>query len=61
MLAYVKTIESPCRNCEYIDQDKDECAKDCVRLSAFQSEILRHDEINIENFQVRPLPARRVM
>jgi hypothetical protein len=53
MLATAKTVESPCRNCEYIDQDKDECAKDCDKLSAFQAAILLHDEINIKNFQLR--------
>ena len=58
MLAFVKTIESPCKSCEFIDQDKDECSKDCLRLSAFQAAILRRDEINIKNFQVRSFPMR---
>jgi hypothetical protein len=61
MLAFAKTMESPCRNCEYIHHDKDECAKNCDRLSTFQAAILRHDEINIKNFQVRPQPARKAV
>ena len=55
MLCFAKTIESPCRNCEYIDHDKDECAKDCVQIERLSGRILRHDEINIKNFQVRLL------
>ena len=58
MLALAKTIESPCRSCEFIDHDKDVCAKDCLRLSAFQAAILLHDEINIKNFQVRNFQIR---
>ena len=62
MLASVKTVESPCRNCQYIDQDKDECAKDCVQLGAFQTALLRRDEINIKNFEFRsPILARRAV
>ncbi len=58
MPAFVRTVESPCRSCEFIDHDKDECAKDCLRLSAFQAAILRHDEINIKNFEVRNFMMR---
>ncbi len=61
MLALAKTVESPCRNCEFIDHDKDVCAKDCLRLSAFQAAILLHDEINIKNFQVRNFQIRRLV
>ncbi len=58
MIPFVHTVESPCRKCENIDQNKEECARDCVKLSAFQVAILRHDEINIKNFQIRyPYPA----
>ncbi len=53
MFPVAKTFESPCRNCEYIDRDKEECAKDCARLHAFQAAILRHEEINIRNFRIR--------
>jgi hypothetical protein len=58
MLAFAKTVESPCKSCEFIDRDKDECSKDCLRLSAFQAAILRRDEINIKNFQVRNFQMR---
>jgi len=54
------TIESPCRSCEFIDHDKDECAKECLRLSTFQAAILLHDEINIKNFDVRNFRLRRL-
>ena len=58
MLTLAKTIESPCRSCEFIDHDKDECAKECLRLSTFQAAILLHDEINIKNFDVRNFRIR---
>jgi hypothetical protein len=60
MLALAKTDESPCRSCQFIDHDKDECAKECLRLSAFQAALLLHDEINIENFQIRNFQTRRL-
>ncbi len=53
MIPFVKTIESPCRTCENIDRNKEECAEGCAKLEAFQQAILRNDEINIKNFQVR--------
>jgi hypothetical protein len=61
MFAFARTMESPCRSCEYIHHDKDECAKDCDRLNTFQAAILRHDEVNIKNFEVRSLPARKAV
>jgi hypothetical protein len=60
MFALAKTIESPCRSCEFIDHDKDECAKECLRLSAFQNALLLDDEINIKNFDVRSPRTRRI-
>lgn len=53
MIPFARTLESPCRKCENIDQNKEECARNCAKLSAFQVAILRQDEINIKNFQVR--------
>jgi hypothetical protein len=53
MIPFVKTIESPCRTCENIDRNKEECAEGCAKLGEFQRAILRNDEINIKNFQVR--------
>lgn len=53
MVPFVRTVESPCRKCENIDQNKEECAKDCAKLNAFQVAILRHDEMSIKNFQIR--------
>jgi len=60
MLAFVRTVESPCKSCEFIDRDKDECARDCLRLNAFQAAILRRDEINIKNFEVRNFQMRSI-
>ena len=58
MLAFARTVESPCKSCEFIDRDKDECAKDCLRLNAFQAAILRRDEINIKNVEIRSFQMR---
>jgi hypothetical protein len=60
MLALAKTVESPCKSCEFIDCDKDVCAIDCLRLNAFQSAILLGEEIHIKNFRIRNLPTRRL-
>ncbi len=60
MMHLVRTVESPCRRCENIDQNKEECSKDCAKLNAFQAAILRHDENEIKNFQFRyPTLVRR--
>ena len=50
---FVKTVESPCRTCENENMDKEECGRDCLRLIAFQRAILRHDERNIQKFQLK--------
>ena len=58
---FVKTVESPCRTCENEHMNKEECAGDCIRLHAFQSAILRHDERNIKNFRFRFLAPEGAM
>ena len=45
-----RSIESPCRTCENIHLNKEECSEDCERLHAFQEAILRHDERSIKDF-----------
>lgn len=48
-----RTIESPCRTCENVDQNKEECSRDCERLQAFQDAILHYDERSIKDFGVK--------
>jgi len=50
---FVKTVESPCRTCENVHLNKDECSRDCARLHAFQDAILRYDERNIKEFRLK--------
>ena len=45
-----RTMESPCRRCENVHLNKEECSNDCSRLKAFQDAILHHDERNITEF-----------
>lgn len=49
-LSFAKTIESPCRCCENVHLNKDECGKECERLRAFQDAILNFDERTIKDF-----------
>lgn len=49
-VSFARTIESPCRSCENVHQNKEECSKECDRLRAFQDAILRYDERSIRNF-----------
>lgn len=53
LISFVKTDESPCRRCENIDRNKEDCAKGCAKLNAFQVAILRYNENNIKDFQIR--------
>jgi hypothetical protein len=48
-----RTIESPCRKCENIDMNKEECSDDCARLREFQNAILFYEESNIKEFGIR--------
>ncbi len=52
-VAIAKTVESPCRTCENVHLNKDECSRDCVRLHAFQDAILQYDERNIREFRAK--------
>jgi hypothetical protein len=53
-----QTIESPCRKCENVHLNKEECSRDCDRLHAFQDAILSYDERNIKNFGLKYNPAK---
>jgi hypothetical protein len=48
-----RTIESPCRKCENVDMNKEECSDDCSRLREFQDAILFYEEFNIKEFGLR--------
>ncbi|MCE5244592.1 MAG: hypothetical protein ABFD98_07740 [Syntrophobacteraceae bacterium] len=48
-----QTIESPCRKCENVHLNKEECSRNCDRLRAFQDAILTYDERNIKNFGLK--------
>jgi hypothetical protein len=48
-----RTVESPCRTCENVDEDKEECSRDCEKLHAFQDAILLYDERSIKDFGVK--------
>jgi hypothetical protein len=51
--SFSRTIESPCRTCENVHLNKEECSRDCDRLQAFQNAILRLDERSIKDFGVK--------
>jgi hypothetical protein len=51
--SFSKTIESPCRNCENIDMNKEECSTDCSKLHAFQDAILDFEEFSIKEFGLK--------
>jgi len=53
MSSFARTIESPCRTCENVHQNKEECSRECDRLKAFQNAILRYDERNIKDFGLK--------
>ena len=53
-----KTVESPCRECENIHLNKEECGRNCEKLKAFQDAILRHDERNIKAFRLKNAAPR---
>ena len=52
MVVIARTMESPCRTCENVHLNKEECSKECVRLQAFQDAIVRYDERSIKDFRV---------
>jgi len=52
-ISFDRTMESPCRTCENVHVNKEECSKECLRLQAFQDAIIRYDERNIKDFGVK--------
>lgn len=53
VVSFDRTMESPCRTCEKVHVNKEECSRECVRLQAFQDAIIRYDERNIKDFGIK--------
>ncbi len=49
----VKTIESPCRNCPKLDEDRELCMRDCDKLIAFPYAMVRFHEEKVHWFSSR--------
>ena len=49
----IKTIESPCRGCSKLDQDREVCMRDCDKLGAFQDAMIRSQEEKVYWFSTR--------
>ncbi|MHC1741679.1 MAG: hypothetical protein AB9873_01450 [Syntrophobacteraceae bacterium] len=58
-ISFARTMESPCRSCENVHLNKDECSRECDRLRAFQDAILSVDERVIKDFGAKSQLARR--
>jgi hypothetical protein len=52
-VSFARTIESPCRTCENVHMNKEECGDDCARLRDFQDAILYCEEFNIKEFGLK--------
>jgi len=52
-VTFSRTMESPCRTCENVHLNKEECSRNCARLQAFQDAIIHYDERSIKDFGVR--------
>jgi hypothetical protein len=48
-----KTMESPCRGCSRLAEDRESCMRDCHELEAFQDAMVRSREERINWFSVR--------
>ncbi len=49
----VKTIESPCRGCPRLDEDRELCMRNCDKLEAFQKAMIRLHEEKVHWFSTR--------
>ena len=52
-VSFARTIESPCRTCENVHMNKEECSDDCARLRDFQDAVLYYEEFNIKEFGLK--------
>jgi len=53
IITFDRTMESPCRTCENVHLNKDDCSKQCLRLQAFQDAIVHNDERIIKDYGLR--------
>ena len=49
----IKTVESPCRGCAKLDEDRELCMRDCNKLEAFQRAMVRFQEQKVHWFSDR--------
>ncbi|MCG6982023.1 MAG: hypothetical protein LJE88_11505 [Deltaproteobacteria bacterium] len=49
----IKTVESPCRGCPKLDEDRELCMRDCNKLEAFQRAMVRFQEQKVHWFSDR--------
>jgi predicted Fe-S protein YdhL (DUF1289 family) len=49
----VKTVESPCRGCSRLAEDRELCMRGCDRLETFQRAMVRFQEEKVHWFSAR--------
>jgi hypothetical protein len=49
----IKTVESPCRDCPRLQEDRELCMRDCDILEAFQVAMIRLQEEKVHWFSNR--------
>jgi len=49
----IKTVESPCRGCPKLEEDRELCMRDCDKLEAFQRAMVRFQEEKVHWFSAR--------
>jgi hypothetical protein len=49
----IKTVESPCRGCPKLGEDRELCMRDCNKLEAFQRAMVRFQEQKVHWFSDR--------
>jgi hypothetical protein len=49
----IKTMESPCRGCPRLAENRELCMYDCSRLQAFQEAIVKSHEKKVHWFSAR--------
>ena len=49
----IKTVESPCRGCPKLDEDRELCMRDCNKLEAFQRAMVKFQEQKVHWFSDR--------
>jgi hypothetical protein len=49
----IKTVESPCRGCPKLGEDRELCMRDCNKLEAFQRAMVSFQEQKVHWFSDR--------